>query len=220
MADKILHKRSLTSGSIPTTSSLDIGELAINVHDGKLFLHQSGSSIDQIINIGESASFATSASFAQTSSLSLGTNIELTINGTTQDLSANRTYTVGNKFAIIGNPAVTTASSLTRFVSPFQTTNSTSETLRSLAVPFDVTINKFYIGTSAAQPATGSSIFTLRKNGVATSIVITIPAGSLRGVFSDTTHSESFAAGDLISIEHVNNATSNAAQIAQITISE
>ena len=74
MADKILHKRSLTSGSIPTTSSLDIGELAINVHDGKLFLHQSGSSIDQIINIGESASFATSASYALTSSFAQSGN--------------------------------------------------------------------------------------------------------------------------------------------------
>ena len=43
MADKILLKRSLTSGSIPTTSSLDVGELAINVADGKIFLKQSGS---------------------------------------------------------------------------------------------------------------------------------------------------------------------------------
>jgi hypothetical protein len=43
MTDKILLKRSLTSGSIPSTSSLDVGELAINVPDGKLYLKQSGS---------------------------------------------------------------------------------------------------------------------------------------------------------------------------------
>lgn len=49
MADKILHKRSLNSGSIPTTASLDVGELAINVNDGKIFVRQSGSSIDRII---------------------------------------------------------------------------------------------------------------------------------------------------------------------------
>jgi hypothetical protein len=71
MADKILHKRSLVSGSIPTTASIDAGELAINVHDGKLFLRQSGSSIDQIVNVGESASFATSASYALTASFAL-----------------------------------------------------------------------------------------------------------------------------------------------------
>jgi hypothetical protein len=64
MADKILHKRSLTSGSIPTTSSLEIGELAINVNDGKLFLRQSGS-LDQIITVGESASFAITASYVE-----------------------------------------------------------------------------------------------------------------------------------------------------------
>jgi hypothetical protein len=67
MADKILHKRSLASGSIPTTSSLEIGELAINVYDGKLFLHQSGSN-ENIVTVGESASFATSASYALTAS--------------------------------------------------------------------------------------------------------------------------------------------------------
>jgi hypothetical protein len=66
MADKILHKRSLTQGSVPTTSSLEIGELAINVNDGKLFLHQSGSIANKIVNVGESASFAATASFVET----------------------------------------------------------------------------------------------------------------------------------------------------------
>jgi hypothetical protein len=66
MADKILHKRSLTQGSVPTTASLGVGELAINVNDGKLFLHQSGSIAHQIVNVGESASFAATASFVQT----------------------------------------------------------------------------------------------------------------------------------------------------------
>jgi hypothetical protein len=66
MADKILHKRSLTPGSIPTTSSLDIGELAINVNDGKLYLHQSGSIAEKIITVGESASYASTASYVET----------------------------------------------------------------------------------------------------------------------------------------------------------
>ena len=44
MADKILHKRNLTSNVTPTTSSLDVGELAINVADAKIFVKQSGSS--------------------------------------------------------------------------------------------------------------------------------------------------------------------------------
>jgi len=48
MPDKILLKRSLTSGSTPTTASLSVGELAVNVPDGKLFLRQSGSVTDTI----------------------------------------------------------------------------------------------------------------------------------------------------------------------------
>ena len=49
MPDKILHKRSYTPGSKPTTSNLDaLGEIAINVNDGKAFLHKSGSGIDTI----------------------------------------------------------------------------------------------------------------------------------------------------------------------------
>ena len=48
MSDTILHKRSLTSGSLPTTASLKVGELAINVPDGKLFLRSSGSNSDEV----------------------------------------------------------------------------------------------------------------------------------------------------------------------------
>jgi hypothetical protein len=44
MNSKILIKRSLTSGSIPTISSLDIGELALNISDVKLYT-RSGSTI-------------------------------------------------------------------------------------------------------------------------------------------------------------------------------
>ena len=44
MNSKILIKRSLVSGSIPTTASLDVGELALNVSDVKLYT-RSGSAI-------------------------------------------------------------------------------------------------------------------------------------------------------------------------------
>ncbi len=44
MAQKILQKRSLISGKVPDTGSLLVGELGINVYDGKVYLHKSGSS--------------------------------------------------------------------------------------------------------------------------------------------------------------------------------
>jgi len=45
MAQIIKLKRSLTGGSKPTTSNLSIGEIAINVNDGKVFLRKSGSAV-------------------------------------------------------------------------------------------------------------------------------------------------------------------------------
>jgi hypothetical protein len=74
MSNKILHKRNLITGNIPTTASLDPGELAINVADGKLFLRQSGSIANQIVTVGLSSSFANTASYvenAQTASYAL-----------------------------------------------------------------------------------------------------------------------------------------------------
>jgi hypothetical protein len=43
MAQIIKLKRNLAGGSKPSTSDLAIGELAMNVHDGKVFLRKSGS---------------------------------------------------------------------------------------------------------------------------------------------------------------------------------
>ena len=51
MPDRILHKRSLTPGSIPLMSSLELGELAINVGDGKIHVRRSGSSGDTIVSL-------------------------------------------------------------------------------------------------------------------------------------------------------------------------
>lgn len=43
MAQKIILKRSGIQGSVPTTASIDLGELALNTYDGKAFMHKSGS---------------------------------------------------------------------------------------------------------------------------------------------------------------------------------
>ncbi len=44
MAQKILQKRSIIAGKVPDTGSLLVGELGINVYDGKVYIHKSGSS--------------------------------------------------------------------------------------------------------------------------------------------------------------------------------
>ena len=51
MAQKILQKRSIIAGKVPDTDSLLVGELGINVADGKVYIHKSGStqSIETVV---------------------------------------------------------------------------------------------------------------------------------------------------------------------------
>jgi len=51
MPQSIILKRSALQGKVPTTSSLSLGEIAINTYDGKIYLNRSGSvqSIQEII---------------------------------------------------------------------------------------------------------------------------------------------------------------------------
>jgi hypothetical protein len=50
MAQIIKLKRSLSGGNKPTTGNLEVGEIAINVTDGKVFLRKSGSLVGDTIN--------------------------------------------------------------------------------------------------------------------------------------------------------------------------
>ena len=51
MAQSIKLKRSAVVGKTPVTSSLELGELAVNTADGKIYLHRSGSSDDTIQSV-------------------------------------------------------------------------------------------------------------------------------------------------------------------------
>jgi hypothetical protein len=70
MAQKILQKRSLTSGKVPDTGSLLVGELGINVYDGKVYIHKSGSS--QSIETLVSTNSTTTGSIVLTGTGSFG----------------------------------------------------------------------------------------------------------------------------------------------------
>ena len=51
MASTIRMKRSAIATKVPTTAQLDLGELAINTRDGKLFLKRADGS-EEIIEVG------------------------------------------------------------------------------------------------------------------------------------------------------------------------
>lgn len=93
MAQKILQKRSLIAGKVPDTGSLLVGEIGINVADGKVYIHKSGS--------GQSIETLVSTNSITTGSITLlgtGSFGELVI---TQDANISRDlYVTGD---IIGN---------------------------------------------------------------------------------------------------------------------
>lgn len=55
MANKIQVKRSATPLKVPTTSDLDLGEIAINTYDGKMYIKQDVLGVQTIVTVNPSA---------------------------------------------------------------------------------------------------------------------------------------------------------------------
>lgn len=79
MANPILIKRSSVAAKIPLTTDLQLGELAINTNDGKLFLKKNNGT-DSIVEVGAVTTVAgrTGAVVLSTSDVSEGTNLYYT----------------------------------------------------------------------------------------------------------------------------------------------
>lgn len=93
MAQIIKLKRSLTPGTIPTTNDLSIGEMAINVSDGKVFLRRSGSLGDNVQElVGNVYSGSVDISGSVTASFFKGDGSQLT------NLTVSQTATVKSSF--------------------------------------------------------------------------------------------------------------------------
>jgi len=91
-------------------------------------------------------------------------------------------------------------------------------TLANIAVTRACTVQNLFFSTNSVQPASGSLVVTVLKNNVATSLTITIPASGAATIYSDTTHSVSFAQGDALTIKIVNNATAASALITRTSL--
>jgi hypothetical protein len=119
---------------------------------------------------------------------------------------------------LFGNPNLSIGGSLTRHFSFSEGIASNSAINRYIPFIQDVTVSRLFITTITAQPSGGSSVFTIQKNGVDTGIVITIPAGSSAGSYSEIVTTASFNAGDNISIKWVNNSASTSCVVAGVSI--
>jgi predicted acyltransferase (DUF342 family) len=96
MAQNIILKRSALPGKVPTTTSLNVGEIAVNTYDGKLFIKRSGSfeSIEEVITTNTT----NTGSITLTQTGSFGEII------VSQDVNIQRDLYVGRD--IVGNGSI------------------------------------------------------------------------------------------------------------------
>jgi len=107
MAQIIKLKRSLSEGSKPTTSDLSIGELAMNVNDGKVFLRKSGSAVGDTIKEFITNDFVGSGSIEMSGSISasyfVGDGSGLTNITVAQNATIKQTFTNADTWSVNHN---------------------------------------------------------------------------------------------------------------------
>ena len=98
--NKLQLKRSAVVGKIPTTASLDLGELAINTVDGKIYFKQQDTgSVQRILELTSTSGSHLSASYAQTASYSDTFKVAGTLTAQTlvvQTISSSIIYSSGS----------------------------------------------------------------------------------------------------------------------------
>ena len=58
MAQTIKLRRSATAGATPTTSQLELGEVAINTYDGKMYIKKSVGGTESIVEISGAGAYS------------------------------------------------------------------------------------------------------------------------------------------------------------------
>lgn len=111
---KIKIKRTSIAGKVPTTAQLDLGELAINTTDGKLFLKKSLNSVESIIDVGAATTLAgNNGEFQFNDNGSYGASPNLTYDGfnvTATDLKIVGTLTANGSTGGSGDVLASTGS--------------------------------------------------------------------------------------------------------------
>ena len=180
MPDKILHKRSYTPGSKPTTSNLDaLGEIAINVNDGKAFLRKSGSGIDTIsefivtntINTGSitlSGSITTNELivnadvFEFTGSVRVSGSITGSLLGTAS-FAISSSQATSASFAISSSQAISASFALSASWSPGSAQSATASYILSSGVDGPFGMNSILSASNAAT-ASSADNFVIRAD--------------------------------------------------------
>jgi hypothetical protein len=140
LSQTVKLRRSATSGSVPTTSALALGELAINTYDGKLYLKKNVSGTETIVEIGAN-------NLADTFHIyEYSVTANTTVFQGSDDNSHSLSYTTGSPPRI----AVYLNGLLLDWGTDFTATNGSSVTLSTAAVSGDLVQIQAYKSTVVA----------------------------------------------------------------------
>lgn len=123
------------------------------------------------------------------------------------------TVTYGNVYAV----TVGASSTVYAAVSGLTTFNAT-ESNRHFAVPVAGTLKNLYVKMSGTQSATGTLVITMRNNATSSSVTVTVAnADGASPTKNDNANTLAVAAGDLLAIQLINNATVASASVVSIS---
>jgi hypothetical protein len=154
MAQIVQLKRSSLSGKVPDTGSLNLGELAINTYDGKIYLRRSGSTdtVQEVIttNVVNTGSIfltgAITASIAATNGVISGSSQITTLGFTTTSSFNLFTASENSKFTTLANLTSSYATTGSNIFSGSQTITGSIGMTGDLTVLGAINARQFNIG--------------------------------------------------------------------------
>ena len=202
MAQTIKLKRSSTEGAIPSTSSLALGEVAINTYDGKMYIKKNDGS-DSVVEIGGSSSESSDVS-THTTYEYVATSNQTTFSGS-DVYSATLAYDTGTpaKIQVFLNGILLDEGSGADYIA----TNGTSVVLTAGASTNDL------VQISAYKSAAGT-VYTIDTQGVLSGSTVTTTSTAAATV-------NSFAASEFRSARYtvqITNLTDSTYQITEIIL--
>jgi hypothetical protein len=93
-----------------------------------------------------------------------------------------------------------------------------TESARQAVIPATGSLKTFSVRTTTTQPADGALTLTIRVESADTDVVITIPANTPAGVYSDLVNDVPVSANDRLSVKMTNTATTTSALIASVSL--
>ena len=188
MAQVLKLKRTAVSGKIPTTSQLELGELAINTHDGRIFFEKDNGtpSVSEILIVNTTNPV--------TGSLTLNGNIsatnitlsgDLVVQGTTTTIDSTTLNIGDNIIELNYGGSQTTGGILVK--------DATGDSTISGSLLWDSTNDYWKLGKlgSESQVVTLSNLVSNLPNGIVSSSVQTISNLNGSGIISSCIKAQS-----------------------------